>query len=467
MADEKDNVVNLEEIRKQIEQNTESVEAYTARDPYLERMNEDHAFIKSIGGKPMVSSYIYNEVFDKKILEFCTPESIIVRYSNEVVSEGRNKIELGRWWIKHAERKEYDTVIYDPSKPKEYKNCLNLWEGFAVEPKKGNWKYTCEHIYKILCNACSEKFTYVIKWLAWAVQNPGIPAGTVLVFKGLKGSGKGIILTQFIKIFGRHGMHISSREHLTGKFNGHLQMCSFLFSDEAYYPGDKEAEGTLKQLITEPSLTIEAKHRSPIIAKNTLHIAMATNMEWFIPATKDERRYFANKIDNKYAKDECDELTRKLYFSRISVEMNNGGREAMLYDLLNMELFGWTPLFNVPETEEIARQKIMSLGILQTSMLTILQDGVFPGEPYDTGSFKVNATEFYEFLGKIDPKCNNFSSNKKADLIKELGAIRGRNARGIIWNFPALKTMRENWDKLYGTYKWDKQEEWQVIKGMY
>jgi hypothetical protein len=62
-----------------------------------------------------------------------------------------------------------------------------------------------------------------------------------------------------LRLFGQHGLRIQSREHLTGRFNPHLRDCCLLFADEAYWPGDKTAEGILKGLITEPDIPIEAK----------------------------------------------------------------------------------------------------------------------------------------------------------------------------------------------------------------
>ena len=58
--------------------------------------------------------------------------------------------------------------------------------------------------------------------------------------------------------------HISSVDHLAGRFNAHLRDACLLFADEAYWPGDRSDEGTLKRLITEPTLFIEAKGRDGV-----------------------------------------------------------------------------------------------------------------------------------------------------------------------------------------------------------
>ena len=58
-----------------------------------------------------------------------------------------------------------------------------------------------------------------------------------------------------------------------------MRQCSFLFGDECYGPKDKSAEGTLKRIITEDTLTIEAKGRDAIEEPNRLHVMLASNNE--------------------------------------------------------------------------------------------------------------------------------------------------------------------------------------------
>ena len=96
------------------------------------------------------------------------------------------------------------------------------------------------------------------------MQHPDQQAEVALVFIGERGTGKGNSGKALCKIFGQHSLHLSSPEHLTGRFNSHLRQCSFLFGDECYGPKDKSAEGTLKRIITEDTLTIEAKGRDAI-----------------------------------------------------------------------------------------------------------------------------------------------------------------------------------------------------------
>jgi hypothetical protein len=65
-----------------------------------------------------------------------------------------------------------------------------------------------------------------------------------------------------------------------------------LFGDEAFYAGDKKHESILKMLITEEMITIEAKGVDAEVSGNCIHLMMASNESWVVPAGMDDRRFF-------------------------------------------------------------------------------------------------------------------------------------------------------------------------------
>src|SRR5262245_36444163 len=130
------------------------------------------------------------------------------------------------------------------------------------------------------------------------------------------------------RMFGQHGRHISSPEHLTGRFNHHLRDCAFLFCDEAYGPKDKSAEGVLKRLITEDTITIEQKGHDPFEQPNYLHVLIASNNDWVVPAGAFERRFVVLRVAETHRQE-------AEWFAPIYAELKAGGLAAMLYDLLH------------------------------------------------------------------------------------------------------------------------------------
>jgi hypothetical protein len=193
----------------------------------------------------------------------------------------------------------------------------------------------------------------MIKWAAWAIQNPDVPAGVALVLKGDERTGKGTLGRALVKLFGIHGVHILSQQHFTGRFNAPLHQCCLLFADEAFYAGDKRAEGVLKGLLTEPVIPIERKGLDVVRTRNRLHVIMASNHEWVVPASKDAWRFAVFEVSNHRAHD-------KLYFDALYGQLENGGYGAMLHDLVAMELGDWRPSDDIPQTEALEQQKQLS-----------------------------------------------------------------------------------------------------------
>lgn len=462
-----------------IPSNVVSLEDHDDELKIVNELNKKHIFVNTVGGNSYITSKIYNEVTEREELEFLKIDTFKNIYSNRTIkdSTGKGYATIAVFWIGDSRRLTVDSVIFDPSSnerivKRDDREYLNLWEGFSVEQKKGDWRLTKKHVYRVLCNSDHVKFKYVMRWLAWLVQNPDKRAEVALVFKGEKGAGKSFLFTQFKKIFGQHGMSISNPNRLTNKFNSHFRSLSFLFCDEVYYPGNKEIEGVIKAIITEEFIDIESKFKEPTTIRNRLHIVMCTNNEWVVPATKDERRYFIENISNMYAKGRLSDARRKKYFVALWNEMEQGGREAMLYDLMNYNLRGWHPREDVPETSELTRQKEMSLTPLHMTMKTMLEDAVFPGEKVKKGEFveyQITSESLYGYFDKLEPKCAKFSAVRKSDLIKQLGAVKGRvsGKNTVKWEFPELDVMRNKWTELFGRVAWDEEDKWHIIKTDY
>ncbi len=154
-----------------------------------------------------------------------------------------------------------------------------------------------DHIRKVICGGNDADSEYLLNSM---FQQPNKPAEVVVVLRGKKGTGKGVLLSWLVRAWGQHGLHISNAKHLVGNFNAHLRDCVMLFADEAFYAGDRQHESVLKALVTEYTLPIEAKHQNLVEVVNMLHVYMASNLDWVVPASLEERRYFVLDVaDNR------------------------------------------------------------------------------------------------------------------------------------------------------------------------
>jgi hypothetical protein len=304
----------------------------------IDAINERHFVIQNIGGKCLVGEMVPNPAGSGQMLSLQSMEAFRAWYNNQYVAvlddRGNEKPKpLGTYWIGHRNRRGYEGVDLVPNAPQELPDGkLNLWRGFGVVPKKGGWPLMAQHVVTILANGDPKAALYIFRWIAWSLQNPGVRAEVALVLQGGKGSGKGVLVRAVARCFGEHGMQITNQEHLVGRFNGHLRSCLFLFADEAFWAGDKRGESVLKGLITEPTIVIEQKGIDAVQWPNRLHVAMAANAEWVVPASAGERRYAVFKCADTYVRGHCDEEVSKAYFDALHHELDNGGLEAITGD---------------------------------------------------------------------------------------------------------------------------------------
>jgi hypothetical protein len=271
-----------------------------------------------------------------------------------ISAEGKRSAKpISKVWLTSRRRRTYDEVVFDSTTTESRNGKLNLWRGFEFNPKPGTWNRLKEHICNNICGTDAECLTYLMKWMARAVQFPAQQGEVAVVLRGGKGVGKGILGHILRKLFGQHGMYISQSKHLVGAFNAHLRDCVFLFADEAFFAGDKASEGALKSLITEDVITIEPKGQNAILCKNRLHTMMASNEKWVVPASLDERRFLTLDVSNV-------NQGNYEYFDKIKKEMEAGGYEAMLHDLLHYDISDFN-VRRVPGTTALDDQKKLSL----------------------------------------------------------------------------------------------------------
>lgn len=271
-------------------------------------------------------------------------------------------------WLESKSRRSYREVVFAPPPRIASDGDYNLWRGYAVEPAPGDCQMFLEHLYEVICSSNNEHFEYLLNLLALTIQEPGTPSEVATVLRGEPGTGKGTFVRALGKIFGRHFVHLDRVEHLAGNFNALLSGKVIVFADEAFWAGDKREIGALKRLITEPTLTITRKGIDGVPEDNHIHLFMATNEEWAIPAMLKERRFFALKVSSVRMGDHK-------YFTALEAHLRDGGLAAFLALMLSRPI-DRRLIRQVPKTDELRVQQSQSLSVELKWWQEVLFDGV-------------------------------------------------------------------------------------------
>lgn len=438
----------------------------------IAELNQKHAVVQ-YGGQTLVMNIEKNE-HDQQVVTFSKTGDFEKRYCNKFFGSGRNAIKLGRAWLEHEDRRQYDGAVFNPNGVPA--NFYNFWQGLAVKPTQGDCSLYLDHIRKVIASGEEKLADYILDFMADAIQNPGIRPGVALVLRGDQGVGKGVFVKYFAKLFGSHFAHVTNTNHFLGNFNGLLENKLLLFADEAFWAGDKDGEGLIKALVTEDTIQIERKYMDVKSQKNFIRLIVASNNDWVVPAMANERRFCVIDVSDARRQDTS-------YFAAVAGQMENGGLEALMHFLLNRDISG-KDLRKFPQTSALNDQKIHSLNPLETWWYDCLYRGYVAEPIYGCASGwedTVSTEDVFRSLTKGAQSRGIKYRGSRSQLGKELKRLvpqvrkvrvtnplygaaleetkPGFRERQRQYEFPSLQDCREHFDKLFNMQtNWPKEK---------
>lgn len=441
--------------------------------PLLREFNERFAVIGNIGGKCMIVEEVPDKILNRSRLTRQSPDSFRQRFNHLLVEmpnpEDPTKPKVvrgGRWWLDHPQRRYADFLVFDPEKddPLTY----NLWRGFGVAAKRGG-EAGCarflDHTLNVICAGNRVHFEFLMNWLARMVQHPSKPGEVAIVLRGGMGVGKSRWAAYIGRLMGRHALQVTNPSHLVGNFNAHLRDCIYLFADEAFYAGDKRHASLLKAIITEDSQMIEAKGVDAEQLPNFIHLVMASNDSFVVPAGMDERRYFVTDVSEVRKQDHE-------YFREFVRESEGDGPSCLLQLLLERDLTGFN-VRSVPQTAALRDQKLHNLtpeqewwfGKLELGLLLpdhkkwetevpaeVLQQNYF-SHMRDIGvQRRATPTSLGRYLSRLLPDGypHSFQAVAKFETIDERGMVREYERRCRHYRLPTLDKCRAHFERRTG-----------------
>ena len=441
-----------------------------ATDPHVAKLNENYALV-IVGDK----SAILKTTDDG--IKFLTLPAFAQWHANQYVYDSENKkVPLATHWMHHPQRRQYEGIVFAPGQ--DVPNHHNLWRGFAVVVRPGDCSRFLAHLRNNVCSGDEELYKWVVGWFANIFQRPEQKMGTSLVLRGKMGTGKTKVGEVFGSLLGTHYVTVSDPRYVTGRFNSHLASCLLLHCDEAFWAGDRAAEGKIKDLITGQDHLIEFKGKEPIKARNYVRLLVTGNPDWLVPAGLEERRFAVLDVGEGHIQDTA-------YFAGIDEQMDNGGREALLDYLLEFDLKN-VDLRTIPKTAALLDQKISTLSPMQGWWLDTLMRGQLPGLlPDDSpkGYWTCPSASIFDlylhhaqkrgikrrslevkigmFLKKHVPGLRKREKEFAKTQVPDVKNIRTKPFRDNVYDFPPLATCRKAFDeKLQQDFEWPEQSDW-------
>jgi len=226
---------------------------------------------------------------------------------------------------------------------------LNTWRGWGVEPAvAGSCEQFKQHLRERVCSGDGGHFAYLWRWMAHMVQLPRVKPGAAVVLQGGKGCGKSIVGDVLGRLVGhQHRAVVKDREHVLGRFNGHLSDALLIQIEEAVWARDPKGEGVLKSLITEANMTVERKGIDAFPAESFCRVLITSNEDFVVPATVGERRFLMLRMANS-------NIAGPIVKTMLA-ELEAGGYARLMRELREADLTGFDPM-RPPATAALAEQ---------------------------------------------------------------------------------------------------------------
>lgn len=387
-------------------------------------------------------------------------------YENDRVKKEDTTVPITKMWMQSKFRRSFpEGIIFAPNRDVE--GAYNHWQGFSVEaseardPTRG-CRLFLNHLREVACNGNEEHYRYHLGWLAHMIQKPEEKPGVAVVYKGRKGNGKDTVFEYVGELFKNHYITVASQDQMVGKFNQHQEKALLLHMQEGFWAGNKQAEGSLKYLITSSSVMIEPKGMNAFPITSVLRLFISSNERWIVPATADERRFFVLEVSERRRNDHK-------YFAALRAEMAGGGPSALLaylqqYDISDFQVRA------VPDTEALAEQKEMGLknverwwrdtllrGEIEESSKSDTQEEIWQREALriEKNEFRDSYTRWMRFRRFDGDEANaiEFSLRIKKMCPSIVGKqVRiGRGTRRMYYEIPNLAVCRHEFETFIGS----------------
>lgn len=247
-------------------------------------------------------------------------------------------------WIKWPYRSELESITFAPGEPKIFGRKLNLWEGWAVEPKRGNvrpWKELLDHIF---ANTEQEARKWFEQWVAYPLQNPGKKMVTAVVCWGkVHGSGKSMIGYTIMKVYGKYAAEINDTQ-IEDTTNAWGENKQFILADDITGHNNRRLANRLKTMCSQQVLNIDQKYVPKYSVPDCLNYYFTSNDPDAFYLDDGDRRFFIHEVRSGKLSDE---------FRHKFVEWRNQKENlaALFHYFLNIDLAGFDPFADAYVTD--------------------------------------------------------------------------------------------------------------------
>jgi hypothetical protein len=354
----------VEKFKKLIEEATPAPDCEA-----LWQLNEEVVFIKDLDlvleratGKVIEPNKFMHHVYANR---FYVERVVKGSGKNERITI--DKVKLAPKWVEWEQRAELRELTYEPGAPKVIEGrAWNTWDGWGVKPKKGSmapWIWLLDFLFY---NDQKAK-RYFEQWCAYPIQHPGAKMFVaVVLWSRIKRLGKGLLFTPLRQIYGENAALINSKQ-LKSNFNSWARNKQLVIGEEITAGEARIDAEYLKDIITSPIFTINAKFKEEYTIPNHTNFGFLSNQPDAISLEDGDKRYLIHGIwhQNPASRDK---------YRWYGAWLKNDGASYLMDYLLNLKLGSFDPMEHAPETTSKHEMNFVGKAGLAVWVLRLQED---------------------------------------------------------------------------------------------
>jgi len=263
------------------------------------------------------------------------------------------------YWLKDCTKRKVKGWDYAPPPRVCKPNHLDLWSGFTIakHPQSSielDTSIIHDHL-KYLCEDSTEGLDYILNWLAFIMQKPGIPTGVAVAFSGVQGCGKSEFWITLMRALMGHDktMVTASWDNVFGRFNSRAGK-SFILCDEMDGFDSHKGANAMKEAITETTCNSEKKGKDTITLPAACNYIIATNSVGnILKIESSDRRYIPFRIE---------EIKKRSHYDQLFAAIEDKSIVRCFYDeLMTRDIVGFQPQRDRVTTESYEELKEVNI----------------------------------------------------------------------------------------------------------
>ena len=278
----------------------------------------------------------------------------------------------GAWdlWAKSKDRRMiwHEDLVFDPSMQIR-EGQINTYDGMEITPvldennqiiSNADAIEYCMPILELLeflCDREPEAHKWLLKWLAYPLQNPGAKMNTsVLLCSTVQGSGKSMFFEKIMtRIYGDKYSVTLGQNGLESIYTDWAERKMYCLFEEVFNNKSKYGMmGLIKHMITGEKIRIEKKFMSGYSQNNHINCVFLSNEVQPLAIEERDRRFCVFEPSKKIS----DDLRKRV---GMCLDSESNAIQAFYTYLLNLDLTDFNQHTEPPMTK--AKQKIIQFGL--------------------------------------------------------------------------------------------------------